>query len=274
MNKSESIKEIATALCAFQRVIEGAKKGSTGQIGNQRYKYADLEAVWEAIREPLAANGMSVTQTFLESDLGRVIIETTLLHTSGEWIGGSLSMPMTKNDPQMAGSAITYGRRYALAAILGIYQEDDDGDTQRKGRDESKATGNPHSASTPTPPATGTPPPSGPAAPPAAGTNPAIWADIVATCADLGVVKAQIATHLKSKNEAYVSPGKTPTAVLTALKAKMTARAQAYAGLKARVLAKHGGDAEGANEEICVWMDNVNINWFEITPAEIMEACK
>lgn len=130
MTKSESIKELATALCKFQAQVEGAKKTSDNPF--YKSKYADLGEIWKTIREPLTANGLSVTQTFEVCDAGFVTVETTLLHTSGEWLGGRLTLPLTKNDPQQMGSAITYGRRYALAAILGIHQEDDDGETHRK----------------------------------------------------------------------------------------------------------------------------------------------
>ena len=76
----------------------------------------------------MAANGLSITQTFSipPQDCGEVIIETTLMHDSGEWVSSQLALRPVKNDPQAFGSAITYGRRYSLAAILGIVTDDDD----------------------------------------------------------------------------------------------------------------------------------------------------
>lgn len=123
MNKSETIGKLAEALAKVQGVIEGAKKDSENPFF--RSKYADLGAVWDACREQLAVNGLSVAQTNSPSENG-VTVDTTLLHNSGEWISGSLFIPVSKADAQAYGSAMTYARRYALAAMIGIYQEDDD----------------------------------------------------------------------------------------------------------------------------------------------------
>ena len=95
-------------------------------------KYADLSSVWGVAREPLVKNGLSVVQTFDADDGDAPIIVTTLLHTSGQWIRGRLKVPITKVDPQAVGSSITYGRRYALSAILGICPEDDDAEKAMK----------------------------------------------------------------------------------------------------------------------------------------------
>jgi len=104
-----------------------AVKAATGQIGqNRNYKYADLASVMNAAADALAANGLSVVQRPMPSEQG-VCIQTMILHESGEWISdGGLHLPMQKIDPQGAGSSITYARRYGLAAMLGIVQDDDD----------------------------------------------------------------------------------------------------------------------------------------------------
>jgi len=124
MNRSEQINELATALAKAQSVIKGAMKDSDNPFFKSTY--ADLTSVWEACRKPLTDNGLSVTQLLGESDSG-VVIETVLLHSSGQWISSSYSMPVVKQTPQDYGSAITYARRYALAAIVGVAPEDDDG---------------------------------------------------------------------------------------------------------------------------------------------------
>lgn len=126
MNKSESIGKLAEALSKTQAALKGAIKDCNNPFfGSQ---YADLSSVWEACREPLTKNGLSVVQSTDVADTG-VIIETMLCHTSGEWISGRLKMLPTKTDPQGVGSAITYGRRYALAAMVGIAPEDDDAES-------------------------------------------------------------------------------------------------------------------------------------------------
>jgi hypothetical protein len=83
--------------------------------------------VWDACRAPLANAGLSVVQ-LVSSDPTHAIIETILAHSSGEWVSSTLAVPLTKADAQGLGSAITYGRRYALAAIVGVCPADDDGE--------------------------------------------------------------------------------------------------------------------------------------------------
>ena len=124
MEKSDSIKEIATAMNKAQSEMSGAKKGATNPFFKS--KYADMNSVIDAIRVPFADNGLSYSQFPLFDD-GKVGVETILMHSSGEWITSVLMLPMVKQDPQAAGSAITYAKRYALQAIAGIPSEDDDG---------------------------------------------------------------------------------------------------------------------------------------------------
>lgn len=121
---SDSIAALAGALAKAQGKIEGAAKDSANPFFKS--KYADLASVWEACRVHLSVNGLSVIQTTSDSDRGVTVI-TTLAHSSGEWIRGYLTLKPVKDDPQGAGSAITYARRYALAAMVGVAPEDDDG---------------------------------------------------------------------------------------------------------------------------------------------------
>lgn len=124
MNKSESIKELATALCNFQATVETIKKNEVNPFFKS--KYASLADILDVIRQPLAENGLSFVQ-FPKDKYG---LDTMLMHTSGEWISESYEMKPTKDDPQGAGSVITYQRRYALGAILGLnIDEDDDGNS-------------------------------------------------------------------------------------------------------------------------------------------------
>ncbi len=129
MNRSETMggaakcKELAGALAAVQGQLGGVAKTSKGY----NYQYADLATVWDSIRKPLSENGLAVVQTTDSDDVGNPIIITTLIHTSGEWISGRLVVKPVKPDPQALGSAITYGRRYALMAIVGVAPADDDG---------------------------------------------------------------------------------------------------------------------------------------------------
>jgi hypothetical protein len=126
MNKSESIAALAAALAKAQGAMKGAIKDSANPFFKS--KYADLASVVEAIRAAFSANGLSYIQTVEPSDKDEVRVETTLLHASGEWIScGVLSLPVSKNDAQGYGSALTYARRYSLSAAVGVAPEDDDG---------------------------------------------------------------------------------------------------------------------------------------------------
>ena len=129
MNKSESIKELATALNKAQNEMGGASKDAANPFFKS--KYADLGSVVKAIKEPFASNGLSYSQ-FPINDGDRVGVETMIMHSSGEWMNQSFTVKLAKQDAQGAGSAITYCRRYALQAIAGIPSEDDDGQAASK----------------------------------------------------------------------------------------------------------------------------------------------
>ncbi len=124
MNKSDNIQELCAALVKFQSEVRAVKKDSENPYFKS--KYADLSSIWETIRKPLSANGLAVIQTNQADMENGVILETILLHSSGQWISGVVKMTPTKNDPQGFGSCQTYARRYGLSAILGIATEDDD----------------------------------------------------------------------------------------------------------------------------------------------------
>jgi hypothetical protein len=122
MEKSESIKELATALCKFQGAVEKIKKSELNPFFKS--KYADLSSILDVIRTPLSENGLS----FVQFPKAEYELETMLMHTSGEWMSETYKMTPVKNDPQGMGSVITYQRRYALGAILGLNIDiDDDG---------------------------------------------------------------------------------------------------------------------------------------------------
>lgn len=139
MLKSDSITKLAVALAKAQAAFKPAPKSSINPHFKNRY--TDLATLWEHCRPVLAENGLAIVQTFEEAT-GCIAITTTLLHTSGEYIGGTLTLPMDKQTPQAAGSAITYGRRYAMAAILGMVSDEDDdaeGATNRNGNGDTGA---------------------------------------------------------------------------------------------------------------------------------------
>ena len=139
MNQSESIADLAAALSKAQASITGALKDSANPFFKS--KYADLASCWDACRKPLTDNGLAVIQT-IEAGEGRAVLVTTLCHASGEWIKSYCPI-LTKDDsPQALGSAITYARRYALAAMVGLAQIDDDAEAAQ-GRHKVSAPQNP-----------------------------------------------------------------------------------------------------------------------------------
>ena len=139
MNQSESIADIAAALSKAQASITGALKDSANPFFKS--KYADLASCWDACRKPLTDNGLAVIQT-IEAGEGRAVLVTTLAHSGGEWIKSYCPI-LTKDDsPQALGSAITYARRYALAAMVGLAQIDDDAEAAQ-GRHKVSAPQNP-----------------------------------------------------------------------------------------------------------------------------------
>jgi hypothetical protein len=129
MNTSENINELSTALAKAQAKITNAAKDSVNP--HLKSSYADLASIWNACREPLSENGLAVIQSPELVD-GGVILTTRLMHSSGQWVQGNLKIPVNKNDAQGVGSAISYGRRYALAAMVGVTAGDDDGTAATK----------------------------------------------------------------------------------------------------------------------------------------------
>ena len=136
MTHSEQINEIASALAKAQAKIKNAEKSAENpgfKRGNQASKYADLAAIWDACREALSANGIAVVQA-PESEGPSVRVETMMVHSSGQWFKDTISAMAAAAGPQQVGSAITYLRRYALAAMVGVAPADDDGEAAM-GRD-------------------------------------------------------------------------------------------------------------------------------------------
>ena len=127
MDKSEEIDKLAIALAKFQGSLEQPSLNSEVEVetkmgGKYKFKYADLSECKRAAKQPLAENELAVCQ-LIEDDYS---IRTILLHSSGQWISSKVRMPSNTADAQSIGSAITYAKRYAFCAILGIVADDDE----------------------------------------------------------------------------------------------------------------------------------------------------
>jgi len=121
MEKSDSIIKLAKAIIAAQSEIKVVEKEAVNPFFKS--KYADLPAIFKEYQRVFLKHGVAVIQVV--EGLG---LRTTILHDSGEWMSGLATLNPVKNDPQGLGSAITYMRRYALAAICGIVSSEDDDD--------------------------------------------------------------------------------------------------------------------------------------------------
>lgn len=126
--QSDNIGKLAEALCKAQGTMVEAKEDSKNPFFKSTY--ADLTSTWRACKDSLTANGLSITQGAGFVD-GQAFLVTTLMHSSGEWINSFYPLYLSKQDPQAMGSAVTYARRYALAAIVGVCKEGEDDDAEK-----------------------------------------------------------------------------------------------------------------------------------------------
>jgi len=122
MNTSNEIEKLSADLLAAQNEIGGVVKDAKNPFFKSTY--ADLNSVIAVIKPVYAKHGLTIIQLPCSDEHG-VGVTTRLIHKSGEWLEDSFTLPLTKPDPQAAGSAITYAKRYALKA-LGLMPDVDD----------------------------------------------------------------------------------------------------------------------------------------------------
>lgn len=163
MEHSDSIQNIAVALCSVQKQLKPLKRNADNPFFKSNY--TDLAAMTDAIYPLATEAGIAVVQGGDGSTL-----DTMLLHSSGEWIRTSLIMPAEPN-PQKLGSVITYFRRYALAAAFGAVSEGEDDDGNAASHPPARASA-PSPANRPPAESGARPTPPAPAAP-APGAGPA-----------------------------------------------------------------------------------------------------
>lgn len=130
--QSENLNELAVALAKAQGEITPAEKD--GLNPHFKSKYATLDSVWAACRQPLSKNGLSILQT-ISIDGENMLLTTTLLHSSGQWVKSIIPIASGKMSPQVIGSALSYFKRYSLASMVGVVAgDDDDGESAQKAR--------------------------------------------------------------------------------------------------------------------------------------------
>jgi hypothetical protein len=123
MKTSESISDFAAALAKAQGEMDNASLNKVNP--HFKSKYADLAGIRNATIPALSKNGIAVVQT-TEMEADFLFVKTRLVHVSGQWIESEYPIPLAVDKPQIMGSALTYARRYNLAAICGIAAEEDD----------------------------------------------------------------------------------------------------------------------------------------------------
>lgn len=124
LKKSADIGELSKALTAFQKDAPKIVKDKTAKVGSYSYSYADLAGIWDKIRGGLADNKLSVIQSPTSIN-GQQALTTVVAHESGQWIEDTMELKIVQETPQGQGSAISYARRYALTAMLGLVADDD-----------------------------------------------------------------------------------------------------------------------------------------------------
>ena len=125
MVRSDSIIKIMPDLIKAQAEMSKPVKGSDNPFFKS--KYADLSTILEACQPALNAHNIAILQPVSTKE-GRDVVETLLIHSSGEFIGSEVEIKASKvNDSQAFGSAVSYARRYALQSLLGLAAIDDDG---------------------------------------------------------------------------------------------------------------------------------------------------
>jgi hypothetical protein len=138
MSHSDATDQIAAALAKAQGEIKNPRKSKTVTVrtktgGSYEFSYADLTDITDSVKKPLSDNGIAYTQHVEEVD-NRNRLVTTLWHSSGQWIRAINPLFVSEQSNQAFGSAVTYMKRYALAAMTGVSADDDD--------DANRADGN------------------------------------------------------------------------------------------------------------------------------------
>lgn len=129
METSDDITELAAALALAQGDLKAISKTGKSNYG----KFVELGAALEHALPILSKQGLSITQMPIVTEDNTTHLVTMLLHKSGQWMKSTYPVRMQQTTPQGQGSAITYARRYALMAVVGIAGDDDDGQAGTEG---------------------------------------------------------------------------------------------------------------------------------------------
>jgi ERF superfamily len=132
-------KALNAALAKAQGEFPSIPKDRTVSTGSYTFSYAPLDTILGVCRPILTKHGLAITQLLEQNGSGRPSIRTELRHSGGGMVGASFPLPQVPDSPQKLGSLLTYLRRYAIVALLGIATEDDD-DGQQAERADGEAS--------------------------------------------------------------------------------------------------------------------------------------
>ncbi len=199
LDESPTLAKLATALAKAQGAITlAAEAAKNPHLGS---RYADLGSIWEACRRPLAENGLAVLQPVTTTSQG-VVVETLLIHESGEFIRRRLAVPVEvrlskegKSQPWMwsFGAAVTYARRFGLAAMVGVATRGDEEGAGSAGQPDTSRARPPRESKPPE----SRPPPERQTAAEPKSEPPTPWQNILTICAKHGKSKEQAASITK-----------------------------------------------------------------------------
>ena len=143
--QSQDITKLAKALIQVQRELQPAIKDGTNPFTQNRY--ATFNCVMDTCREALLSNGIWLCQYPVQVEAGSMGLVTKLTHAeSGQWQASLAVVPLPKADPQGYGSCISYAKRYALTAMLGMVTEDDDGEGAKMHQKSGESSRRPRNA--------------------------------------------------------------------------------------------------------------------------------
>lgn len=142
---TNELNELASALAKAQSEMRNAEKDASNPFFKSNY--TTLAAAWDAVRGPLTKNGLSVVQMPGYDPTGALHLTTILLHSSGQSLQSSLKLTPKDQSPQSIGSALSYGRRYSLMAMVGLASGDDDDDGNAAGGKIQKTSDKPATTS-------------------------------------------------------------------------------------------------------------------------------
>lgn len=130
MKTSDQTDKISPALFAVQGLLKTLPRNKVVKTGKYEFRYAPLDSIMEAIQPLMQANRLMVMQA-----VDQEVLTTRIIHTSGQWIQSETHLNRDHANMQGFGGEVTYKRRYALSALLGIVSDDDNDAPRQRATD-------------------------------------------------------------------------------------------------------------------------------------------